>query len=334
MSVTMHKASLIRAAGILLAVSFVSHGVDADLLPLSAFDALAGVGAIGYTAIKLQGFNNQGAGNTAIAQIPIGAAFKALLVKCATTANPVPTQAQIDAAFTRWVLKVNGIEKYDLTGVQLKELNLYNDWVDEAGYRTIWFADPKQASLFAEDFLLYGTAGMKTFTLEVTADAAAAGANLELYGFIDPRAMPLGAHRRTQKWSEAIAGAGVYNVLLYPAVQERVFLEKIHCKMSANNITAARLILPTGAGDQEIYNLATAGAKTLNAAQFAPAVWQAGYFHIDLTITRRLSDMVHLANKLRLELTADGAGTVTHIWQLVDASQLSVEHLRKRGFAI
>lgn len=330
----MHKASLIRAAAILLAVGVLSLGVNLELLPRDAFAGLAGVGAIGYTALKLDGFNNNGAGQTAIAQIPIGAAYKCLLVKCATTANPVPTQAQIDAAFTRWHLKVNGVSKYDLTGLQLKELNLYHGWVDEAGYRTIWFADPRQATLFAEDFLLYGTSGMRTFTLEVTADAAAAGAFLELYGFIDPRRLPLGAHRRTQSYAEAIGGAGVYNVKLYPAETERVFLEKIHCKMSANNITNARLVLPTGAGDVELYNLATAGAKTLNAAMFSPFTWQGSYFHVDLTITRRLSDLVHMANKLRLELTVDGAANLTTIWQMVDGTLLTAEQLRKVGFAI
>lgn len=305
--------------------------VALDVLPA---DALAGLGAIGYTALKLPGFNNQGAGNTAIAQISTGAAYKALLVKCATTANPVPTQAQIDAAFTRWQLKVNGVPKYDLTGAQLKEHNLYHGWADEAGYRTLWFADPKQATLFAEDFLLYGTAGLKTFTLEVDADAAAAGANLELYGFIDPRALPLGAHRMTQRYSEAIGGSGVFNVALYPAQAERMFLEKIHCKMSANNITNARLVLPTGAGDVELYNLATAGAKTLNGAQFAPFTWQSGYFHVDLTVTRRISDLAHMANKLRLELTTDGAATLTTIWQMVNATLVPAAQLRKVGFAI
>lgn len=330
----MHKAFLIRAAALLLAVGAVALGIDLDLLPRNAFDYLAGVGAIGYTALKLDGFNNNGAGQTAIAQIPIGAAYKCLLVKCATTANPVPTQAQIDAAFTRWHLKVNGVSKYDLTGLQLKEFNLYHGYTDEAGYRTIWFADPRQATLFAEDFLLYGTRGMKTFTLEVTADAAAAGAFLELYGLIDPRALSLGAHRVTQSYAEAIGGAGVYNVKLYPPEADRVFLEKIHCKMSANNITNARLVLPTGAGDVELYNLATAGAKTLNAAQFSPFTWQAGYFHVDLTVTRRLSDLVHMANKMRLELTVDGAANLTVVWQMVNGTLVPAADLRKVGFAI
>lgn len=329
----MHKASLIRAAAFAFNVAFGVFAVAAIARP--DWFGLESAGAVlGYAALKLAGFNNNGAGNTAIAQIQIGAAFKSLLVRCATTANPIPTQAQIDAAFTRWLLKVNGAEKYDLTGLQLKELNLYHGWVDEAGYRTIWFADPKQATLFAEDFLLYGTAGMKTFTLEVTADAAAAGATLELYGLIDPRPLSLGAHRVTQKYSEAIGGAGIYNVLLYPAQAERMFLEKVHFKMSANNITNARLVLPTGAGDQELYNLATAGAKTLNGAQFAPFTWQAGYFHLDMTITRRISDLVHLANRIRVELTVDGAAAMTAIWQMVNATLVPAEQLRKVGFAL
>lgn len=258
----MHKF-LVRAAALSVLVFLAAF----DLVPA---DALAGLGALGYTAIKLDGFNNVGAGQKGIAQIPIGAAYRAIMVKLATTANPVPTQAQIDAAFTRWHLKVDGASKLDMTGLQLKEWNLYHGWADEAGYRTIWFADPKQATLFHEDFLLYGTMGMKTFTLEIDADAAAAGAAMELYGLVDPRALPLGAHRINQVYAETIGGAGTYNVLLYPAQRERVFLERLHCKMSANSITNARLVLPTAKGDQEAYNLPIGGAKTLNGGQLAP----------------------------------------------------------------
>lgn len=331
----MHKASLIRAAAFAFDLGFAALAVlgilsivAPELAPAESRVALA------YAALKLAGFNNNGAGNTAIAQIQVGAAFKCLLVKCATTANPVPTQAQINTAFTAWVLKVNGAEKYNLTGAELNAMNAYHGWLDENGYRTIWFADPKQATLFAEDFLLYGTNGMKTFTLEVTADAAAAGANLELYGLIDPRPLALGAHRVTQKYTEAIGGAGVYNVLLYPAQAERVFLEKIHFRMSANNITNARLVLPTGAGDQELFNLATGGAKTINGGQFASFTWQTGYWHLDMTVTRRISDLVHMANRLRVELTTDGAATLTAIWQMVNATLVPAEQLRKVGFSI
>lgn len=330
----MHKASLIRAAAFAFDVAF-------GCLALAGLGALAlgydlgdGKAALAYAALKLAGFNNNGAGNTAIAQIQIGAAFKCLLVKCATTANPVPTQAQINTAFTAWVLKVNGAEKYNLSGAELAAINAYHGFADQNGYRTIWFADPKQATIFAEDFLLYGTAGMRTFTLEVTADAAAAGATLELYGLIDPRPLTLGAHRVTQKYTEQVGGAGIYNVLLYPAQAERVFLEKIHFRMSANNITNARLVLPTGAGDQELYNLAVNGATTINGGQFSPFTWQAGYFHLDMTVTRRISDLVHMGNKLRVELTTDGAATLTAIWQMVNATLVPLEQLRKVGFSV
>lgn len=331
----MHKASLIRAAAILFDVAF-SLAALAGLVSILAPEIVPDVTkfALAYAPLKLQGFTNNGAGNTAVANIQVGAAFKALLVRCATTANPVPTQAQISAAFTAWVLKVNGAEKWNLTGAELATYNAYHGFADQDGYRTIWFADPSQATIFSEDFLLYGTVGLRTFTLEVTADAAAAGASLELYAMIDPRGLSLGAHRVTQKYTEAIGGAGVYNVLLYPAQADRMFLEKIHFRMSANNITNARLLLPTGAGDQELYNLATNGAKTLNGAQFRPFTWQSTYFHLDMTMTRRISDLVHLGNKLRVELTVDGAASLTHIWQIVNATLIPADQLRKIGFAI
>ncbi len=306
-----------------LAVFALAYLVVPDVLGLAAPGA-----ALGFVVVKLPGFANVGVSQTAIANIPRGVSYRALFT--GITDNAVdPTQAVITARYTRWVVKANGVIKIDLTGGQLQELNAYKGNADENGVRSIWFVDPKQATMMSEDAMLYGTANLDTFSLEVDIGAAAVGPILELHAMIDPRPMPLGVHRITQVLTEAPGGVNTaYQVLNMPPRIRGRYAEKIHFKASANAINAARLIL----NNQDIWAGKVKLAKSINGGSYFSFVWQTGYYHMDLTVTRRLSDALNLnVQDLRAELDVSGAMTLTSIWEMIDATMAPANALQALG---
>lgn len=319
----MRRIGIFAFALAMLALAGVYHFAP----DVAGASGLFGVTA-GFVVVKLPGFSNVAVSNTAIANIPRGVSYRSLHTGITDNATD-PTQAVISARYTRWVVKVNGITKIDLTGTLLQELNGYHGHADENGVRSIWFVQPKQATLASEDAMLYGTANIDTFSLEVDVGAAAVGPILELHAMIVTDRLPLGAHRITQTFTEAPGGVSTaYQVLsLAPRIPGR-FLEKLHFKASANTINAARMIV----NQQDFYLAKVKLAKSINGAAYIPFTWQAGYFHVDLTQTRRLSDALNLyIQDLRFELDVSGAMTLTHVWEMIDGTGVPANQLRGLG---
>lgn len=291
-----------------------------------------GAAVVAFVLVKLPGFSNVGVSQTAIANIVRGVAYRSLHV--GITDNAIdPTQANISTRYKRWTVKVNGITKHDLTGTLLQELNGYHGHADENGVRSIWFVQPKQATIGSEDAMLYGTANIDTFSLEVEIDATAVGPILELHAMITPAALKLGAHRVSQVLTEAPGGANTaYQVLNYgQRGVAGMWLEKIHMKASANHINAARLIR----NQQDFWTGKVKLAKSINGAAYIPFTWQTNYFHLDLTQTRRLSDALNLnVQDFRLELDVSGAMTLTSIWEMIDGRSVPANSLRGIGLAL
>lgn len=264
--------------------------------------------------VNLPGFTGVGAGQTAIANIPLGLSYHALVIGATNAGVDATTQANINTHFTRWQLKVNGRPKYDLSGSQHYMLNQYHGHVDEPGVRTLWFTQPKQATLNGEDAMLYGTKGLQTMTLEVDIGAGATSPTLDVKALIDPRSLPLGSHRVVEKLTETIGATGTYNLLGYPPKRGRL-LEKVH--FNGGTISAARLI----ANNQDLFNVATKYAKSINGAMFSPFSWQAGWWHLDMTMARRLADVLNIdISDFRIELTAGATGTLTSLWECIDTN--------------
>lgn len=310
-----------------LGLAVALYHVDPSLFGI---DPTPGVVA-GFVLVKLPGFSNVGVSQTAIATLPRGPSYRNLVVGITDNATD-PTQAVISARYTGWRVKANGITKFELTGTLLQELNAYHGHADENGIRSIYFVQPKQATIGSEDALLYGTNNLDTFQLEVDIGAAAVGPILELHAMIVPDKLPLGAHRITQVLTEAPGGASTaYQVLNMPPRIAGRFLEKIHFKASANAIQAARMIV----NQQDWWIGKTKLAKSLNGAAYIPFTWQTNYFHLDLTQTRRLSDALHMfIQDLRFELDVTGAMTTTSVWEMIDGTQVPANNLKGLGFRL
>lgn len=287
-------------------------------------DWLAGVGVLGFVLVKLPSPQNVVVSNTAIANIPVGVTYRTLFAAITDMATD-PNQATISARYTRWVIKANGTIKWDLTGTLLQELNAYKVNGDRDGVRSIWLTDPKSAVLGQEDMLAWGTGDLQTLTWEIDVGAAAVTPLIDIYAFITPPPMNrpapgLGVHRIVQTFLDVPGGANDEFMLvnLPPRLPGR-FIEKLHMKASAGSIDGVRILI----NQQELYKTITKISRSLNDGWWSPFVWQTGYFHFDPTVTRRLSDAIHM-NVADLRVLADvsAAMNLTAVWEMIDASRV------------
>ena len=292
----------------------------------------AGV-VLGFVLVKLPSPQNVAVSNTAIANIPVGVTYRTIFAAIKDNAVD-PTQAVISARYTRWVLKANGVIKWDLTGTLLQEVNAYRVNGDRDGVRSLWLTDPKSAMLGQEDMLAWGTGDLQTLTLEIDVGAAAVTPLIDIYAFITPprigtTAPPLGVHRIVQSFLDTPGGANPEFMLvnLPPRMPGR-FVEKLHMKASASTIDGVRLPV----NQQELYNTVTKISRSLNDGWWSPFVWQTNYFHFDPTVTRRLSDALYMnVADLRVLANVGGAMNLTSIWEMIDATRVAQDKWQALG---
>lgn len=296
----------------------------------------AGV-VLGFVLVKLPSPQNVAVSNTAISNIPVGVTYRTIFA--AITDNAVdPVQAVISARYTRWVLKANGVIKWDLSGTLLQEVNAYRVNGDRDGIRSLWLTDPKSALLGVEDMLAWGTGDLQSLTLEIDVGAAAVNPLIDIYAFITPprrlpngqlEQVPLGVHRIVQSFLDVPGGANSEFMLvnLPPRLPGR-FVEKLHMKASAGAINGVRILV----NQQELYKTITKVSRSLNDGWWSPYVWQTNYFHFDPTVTRRPSDALYM-NVADLRVLADvsAAMNLTSIWEMIDATRVAQDKWQSLG---
>lgn len=146
---------------------------------------------------------------------PTGSTYSAITLYC-TIGGVAATRAQIEAMLTNWRFTLSGVEKWNLTGLELiadQEFE-HSGIIGDTGYITISFERLQMSSLAGQIGPNYGTLGESSMRLEITQTASTIDA-VSAWAIIQPQAEPLGAHMITRKFNVQ-AGAGVNTYTNFP----------------------------------------------------------------------------------------------------------------------
>lgn len=156
-----------------------------------------------------------GASGTMLVDFPTGSTYSAITLYCTIGGTPA-TRAQLEAMLTNWRLTLSGVEKFNLTGLELiadQEFE-HAGIIGDTGVVTISFERLQMSTLAGQIGPNYGTLGESSMRLEITQTASTIDA-VDAHAIIQPQAEPLGAHMIYRKFNVQ-AGAGVNTFTNFP----------------------------------------------------------------------------------------------------------------------
>lgn len=156
-----------------------------------------------------------GASGTMLVDFPTGSTYSAIHLLCAI-GGVAPTRAQVEAMLTNWRLTLSGVEKFNLTGLELiadQEFE-HAGIIGDTGIVTISFERLQMSTLAGQLGPNYGTLGETSMRLEIVQTASTIDA-VSAYAIVQPQAEPLGAHMIYRKFNVQ-AGAGVNTYTNFP----------------------------------------------------------------------------------------------------------------------
>lgn len=247
---------------------------------------------------KMPSFQAVAAGQTAIANLPIGLTYEELLIRyksSGTDANAATAKADLSEIR----LMVDGDAKWTVSATELLALNGWYGRGYTDGVVQMHLSNPEARTVNGEDAAAYGTADVQTMALEIDIAAGATAPSLELYAKLAPQS-PLGQHLTVRRFAYNASATGIREIADLP--RGPFALLAMHA--ASGNVADVEV----EANQRLIYDADVAIAEAL-AAERGKA-FQSGYFHIDFVPKSRLSDALPLMLqdfRVRFNLTGTGA---------------------------
>ena len=241
---------------------------------------------------RSRSFNAVAAGQTATIDLPTTRIYRGLRLLYGTGTAGGPTRANMEAEVTEIRIKVNGKVQRRFSAAQLFAINAYHGKAVEDGILPIFFAEPWRRTVQGEDGLAWGMADVDTFQVEVDIAAGATNPTLDADAITLEGNLAMGPITKWRQFVVPVSAVGIVNVSTLPKTDAYF---TIHC-VSAN-ITSVKVLVDR----KEIVN---AGAAVLQSlADDQGFAWQTGYFHLDFSNSRRVTNV--------LQMTVPGAGRVS-----------------------
>lgn len=269
--------------------------------------------------IVLPSFNGVGVSQTASVDLATGKRYLGIYVNYKTNAN----QATIEADITAIRLVVNGKVQRQFTAAELNKLNALNGIAFATGLIQIHLSESWLRTWQGEEGYGWGTGDIATFKLEIDIGAGAVSPTLsgfvEVDSAVDAKGNPLGIGviKKVKKFTRVISGAGVVNITDLPKIDA---YSRIHFFGSAAIIDKIKVQVDS----LDVWELTTAqmAARLLVAAPKLTA--QTNAYHVCFDVTQQGDSVLPMryangrpVSDLRIDLTANGAGTVTIITETV-----------------
>ena len=246
-----------------------------------------------------------GAGQTATFNLPLGLSYHQLLIRM--SADPAGAAAFVDTPAAGWGnvlgevrLLVDGSIKLRADAADLVNLWQYYGQTVSPGVLPLFLGRPWQRTPAGEDAPAYGTAGVQSMTLEIDIEPGITIQTLQVYAQQGPN-MPLGDHYVLRQFPFGVSNTGWRELSDLPRGQFATLA------LHVNSADVSEFQLEA---NQRIIREADRALASAVSAQTGK-VFQAGWSHIDLTVTDRLSDMLVMTlEDFRVKLNMTSAGNV------------------------
>ena len=227
------------------------------------------------------------AGQVATIDLPTDRRYHAIFLRYTESGTAV-TSANMDAAITSIVIKVNSRTQREYTAAELRVLNAVNgaDFAFQNGVLPIFFSEPWRRTPGGEDALawpMFAQNGIQSFQIEVTIAAGRTAPALSGKAVVDQVMAPLGPIVTTRRRNVPVSATGVTTLLDMP--RNLGDYNSLHCfEATANDIAGVRVTV-----DQLIAFDRRDAENTafLTVNGYVP---QAALFHVIFDENRRVGD--------------------------------------------
>ncbi|MHC8493639.1 major capsid protein P2 [Thalassospira sp. SM2505] len=250
---------------------------------------------------KMPNGSGIGAGQTATFNLPLGVTYHQLLFRIRADLGAgvvdVP-KASLGTVLGEIRLYIDGQETIRVDAADLAAILTYKGQVVKDGALPLMFSDPAQRTPLGEDAPAIGTADIQSLSLEVDIKAGVTSPSLTVYGVLAQNA-PLGQFYAIKKYPFNVGNTGIRELQDLP--RHEYHITKMH--ISTDAISSVQV-----EANQRILRDFDRVVGEASAIQTGKA-WQAGWTHIDFTISDRLSDFLPMLLedfRVRLDMTSTG----------------------------
>lgn len=264
---------------------------------------------------KLPDFNPVAAGARASILIPRGPTYEDITLRYAESGTAA-NEATMKAGIEEVVLKVNGIERFSMTGKHLVDINKFYGLGYNAGELVIPLARPWMKTKEAIDNLAWGTRNMDSFMLEVKLASGATAPTLSADAWVIPESRDLGAIIEVHEISAASSTTGKFEISTLPKGNG----DMVAIHLDNANITALEAKIngvPFIDNDTDL----DAYHNSLTRRSDGKRTAQTGYVHVDAQHRNRLGDTWPLAQveQFNINPSLSSAGAVGIIMETLNA---------------
>lgn len=234
-------------------------------------------------------FNAVAAGQTATLDLPVTGIYHGLKIGYGTSTAGGATQANMEAEVDEVRLLINGVVQRRFDARQLFDINAYKGKGVTTGILPIYFEEPWRKTAQGGDSLAWGMADVSTFTVEVDVNSGATSPTLTAQAIKRPGNLPMGPIVKWRQFVVPVTATGIVNVSTFPK-QDAYYT--LHCD-SAN-------IADVDIKVDQVSILDGTRAMLEDLSDDYGYAFQTGWFHVDFSATRRVSDA--------LSMLTDGVG--------------------------
>lgn len=266
---------------------------------------------------KQPSFSAVATGSTATVILPRGPTYRELILKYGTSTGGGPTEATMKAEISEVRVKVNGVDRIELSATHLLDLSKYYGRAVEAGILPIPLTRPWHRTIPGEENVGWGTSNIDTLEVEVDLAAGAWTPTLELQAWVDPQRRDLGQIVEIHTTTLQPAAVGVYEWSTIP--KSLGDLLAMHLDESGAvvidgiEVQVNQVTFYNGDLDVMAYSL----RHMPHGEKRVPVT---NYQHIDTAILNRVDDRWPLFNveDFRLKLDCSVAGNVPTVIETVN----------------
>lgn len=219
------------------------------------------------------------AGAVATLDVPVGSTYYGITLQY-TESGTLVTQANMEAAITGVLIKINGVPQRRLTAQDIIDYNALHGVVYQNGYLPIFFAEPWARSAGGEDIFAWGTDDVQTFQIEVTIASGRTSPALSAIAEVTNERRPLGSIKKFFSYAIPVAATGIINWQTFPRVDT---LAAFHCRSTDIDDVSVKV------DNVEVLDI-TADQNAQDLENYPNIDPQADYFHILFNKTGRAND--------------------------------------------